>query len=75
MDGMTRATLWIAALVLGTYFATTFLNCALDPACKRRCASSGVLTARASRCVYSTTEPKPIILDKGKAANAGGLTS
>jgi hypothetical protein len=31
MDGMTRATLWIAALVLGAYFATTFLNCALDP--------------------------------------------
>jgi hypothetical protein len=40
MDGMTRATLWIAALVLGAYFATTFLNCALDPACELRCARS-----------------------------------
>jgi hypothetical protein len=33
MDWMTRATPWIAALVLGTYFAMTFLNCALDPTC------------------------------------------
>jgi len=69
MDGMTRATLWIAGLVLGTYFVTTFLGCALDPACKRRCAYAGVNTRHASSCVYSTTEPKPIILDKGEAAN------
>jgi hypothetical protein len=61
MDWKTRATLWIAALVLGVYFATTFLNCALDPTCKRRCASAGVQTPHVSSCVYSTAEPKPII--------------
>jgi hypothetical protein len=69
MDWKTRATLWIAGLILATYFVTTFLSCALDPACKRRCAQSGVQTPHASGCVYSTTEPKPIILDKGEAAN------
>ena len=63
MDWKTRATLWIAALALGAYFATTFLNCALDPACERRCAQAGVNTPN-SNCVYSTTDPKPIILDK-----------
>ena len=28
------ATLWIAALVLGAYFAWAFLDCALDAACR-----------------------------------------
>jgi hypothetical protein len=69
MDWKTRATLWIAGLVLGTYFATTFLNCALDARCKRRCAPAGVNTPHASSCVYSTMEPKPITVDKGEAAN------
>ena len=45
MDGKTRATLWIAGLVLGTYFLTTFLNCALDPACQFRCASTAGVIA------------------------------
>jgi hypothetical protein len=70
MDGMTRATLWIAALVLGTYFATTFLNCALDARCKLRCAPVGVDTPHASGgCVYSRTQPEPIVLDKEEAGN------
>lgn len=70
MDGMTRATLWIAALVLGAYFATAFLSCALDPACKLRCApTAGVNTAYrgGSGCAYQRTPPKPIILDQGAA--------
>jgi hypothetical protein len=64
MDGMTRATLWIAALVLGSYFVSTFLNCALDPTCELRCAPVGVSTARASGggCVYQGTPPKSLSL-------------
>jgi hypothetical protein len=72
MDGKTRATLWIAGLVLGTYFLTTFLNCALDTACQFRCASTaGVNTAYrgGSGCAYQRTPPKPILLDKGDVAN------
>jgi hypothetical protein len=70
MDWKTRATLWIAGLVLGTYFATTFLNCALDARCELRCAPVGVNTGRArGGCVYSRTNPTPIIVDKGEAAN------
>jgi hypothetical protein len=69
MDWKTRATLWIAGLVLGTYFVTTFLGCALDPACKRRCAPTGVSAPHAIGCVYSSTPPQPIILDDGKSAN------
>jgi hypothetical protein len=42
MDWKTRATLWIAGLVLGAYFATTLLNCALDARCELRCAPAGV---------------------------------
>jgi hypothetical protein len=70
MDGMTRATLWIAALVLGAYFATTFLNCALDPACELRCAPVRAGMPRAGGgCVYQRTPPKPIIPDNGDAAH------
>jgi hypothetical protein len=72
MDWKTRATLWISGLALGTYFATAFLNCALDARCKLRCApTGGVDTAYhgGSGCAYQSTPPKPIIVDKGEAAN------
>lgn len=72
MDGKTRATLWIAGLVLGVYFLTTFLNCALDEKCQLRCASTGGANTAyrgGSGCAYQSTPPKPIILDKGEAAN------
>jgi hypothetical protein len=42
MDGKTRATLWIAGLVLGP---DNFLNCTLDPACQFRCASTAGVIA------------------------------
>jgi hypothetical protein len=63
MDWKTRATLWIAALVLGSYFALAFLNCALDTACQLRCASTGgVDTAYHSSgaCVYQKAAPKAL---------------
>jgi hypothetical protein len=66
MDRMTRATLWIAALVLGSYFAWAFLDCALDTACQFRCASTGgVNTAYRVRagCAYQRTNPKPLAVD------------
>ena len=72
MDGKTRATLWIAGVVLGAYFLTTFLDCALDAKCQLRCASTGgVNTAYhgGSGCAYQRTPPKPIIVDKGEATN------
>jgi hypothetical protein len=71
MDWKTRATLWIAGLVLGAYFATAFRNCALDARCELRCAPAGVNAGRGNGggCVYSRTEPKPIVIDKGEAAN------
>jgi hypothetical protein len=63
MDRMTKVTLWVAALVLGSYFVWAFLDCALDPTCQLRCASTGgVDTAYHSRgaCVYQRAAPKPI---------------
>jgi hypothetical protein len=35
MDRMTKATLWIAALVLGSYFVSAFLDCAMNDNCHR----------------------------------------
>lgn len=58
MDRMTKATLWIAVLVLGAYFVTKFLNCVLDPACKLRCAPTGVSMRRSGGCVYQSVDPK-----------------
>ena len=63
MDRMTKVTLWVAALVLGSYFVSTFLDCALDATCQLRCASTGrVNTAYRSRgaCVYQRAAPKAI---------------
>lgn len=41
MDRMTKATLWIAALVLGSYFAWFFLSCAMDDTCHLVCRYGG----------------------------------
>ena len=37
MDRMTKATLWIAVVVLGSYFAWFFLECAMDDTCHLVC--------------------------------------
>lgn len=37
MDRMTKATLWIAFIVLGSYFVWFFLECALDDTCHLVC--------------------------------------
>jgi len=34
---MTKATLWVAFLVLGSYFVWLFLDCAMDYTCHRDC--------------------------------------
>ncbi len=52
MDRMTRATLWIAALALGAYFAWAFLDCALDATCKERCEPTGGIYVRRGGCSY-----------------------
>jgi hypothetical protein len=41
MDRMTKATLWVAFLVSGSYFVWAFLDCAMDDTCQLRCASTG----------------------------------
>jgi hypothetical protein len=35
MDRMTKVTLWVAFLVLGSYFVWAFLDCAMDDTCHR----------------------------------------
>jgi hypothetical protein len=61
MNRMTKATLWIAVLVLGSYFVRAFLDCALDATCQLRCASTGgIVTRRAAGCVYQRAAPKAI---------------
>jgi hypothetical protein len=40
MDRMTKATLWVAFLVLGSYFVWLFLGCAMDDACHLGCPST-----------------------------------
>ena len=37
MDRMTKATLWIAFLVLASYFVWFFLDCAMDDTCHLVC--------------------------------------
>jgi hypothetical protein len=37
MDRMTKATLWVAFLVLGSYFVWFFLDCAMDDTCHLVC--------------------------------------
>jgi hypothetical protein len=66
MDRMTRATLWIAFLVLAAYFARTFLDCAMDDTCRLRCASTGGVDMAyrgSGHCVYQRTAPKAIHVD------------
>ena len=41
MDRSTRATLWIAFIVIASYFAWFFLDCALDSACHIVCVTGG----------------------------------
>jgi hypothetical protein len=61
MDRMTKATLWIAVLVLGSYFVSAFLDCALDATCELRCAPTGGIGPRGSGgCVYQRANPTTI---------------
>jgi hypothetical protein len=41
MDRMTKATLWIAFLVLFSYFAWFYLDCAMDDTCHLVCHAGG----------------------------------
>jgi hypothetical protein len=41
MDRMTKATLWIAFVVLFSYFAWFFLDCAMDESCHLVCRFGG----------------------------------
>lgn len=41
MDRSTKATLWIAFIVIASYVAWFYLDCALDDACQIVCAGSG----------------------------------
>jgi hypothetical protein len=63
MDQMTKATLWIAVLVLGSYFVSAFLDCALDATCQLRCASTGGIDTAyhgSGGCVYQRAAPNAI---------------
>jgi hypothetical protein len=55
MDRITKATLWVAFLILGSYFVWAFLNCAMDDTCHRSCPSAhGVMLPRGvNGCAYS----------------------
>ena len=41
MDRSTKATLWVAFIVLFSYFAWFFLECAMDPSCHLVCSYGG----------------------------------
>jgi hypothetical protein len=41
MDRSTKATLWVAFIVLMSYFAWFYADCAMDDACHIVCASGG----------------------------------
>jgi hypothetical protein len=41
MDRTTKATLWIAFVVLFSYFAWFFLDCAMDESCHLVCTNGG----------------------------------
>jgi hypothetical protein len=41
MDRSTRVTLWIAAVVLLSYFVWFFADCAMDDACRFVCVNNG----------------------------------
>jgi hypothetical protein len=57
MDRMTKATLLIAGLVLGSYFAWAILGCVLglDATCQLRCGPTGGMFVQHGRCVYHWT--------------------
>jgi len=62
VDRMTKATLWVAALVLGSYFVWAILDCELDATCQLRCAPTGVSMGRGNgSCVYQRTKPTPAL--------------
>ena len=54
MDRTTKATLWVAVLVLGSYFVWSFLDCAMDDTCHRVCPSTnGIMMPRGvAGCAY-----------------------
>ena len=41
MDRSTKATLWIAFIVIASYFVWFFLDCALDSTCHLVCRAGG----------------------------------
>ena len=41
MDRSTKMTLWVAAIVLGSYFVWFYLDCAMDDACRIVCVNGG----------------------------------
>jgi hypothetical protein len=41
MDRLTKATLWVAFLVLGSYFVWFFVDCAMDDTCHIVCRFGG----------------------------------
>lgn len=41
MDRLTKATLWVAAIILISYVVWFYADCALDDACRIICAKNG----------------------------------
>jgi hypothetical protein len=41
MDRSTKMTLWVAAIVLGSYFVWFYVGCAIDDACHIVCVNGG----------------------------------
>ena len=41
MDRSTKLTLWVAALVLGSYFVWFYASCAIDDGCRIVCVNGG----------------------------------
>jgi hypothetical protein len=67
MDRMTKATLWVAFLVLGAYFVWLFLDCAMDDTCHLGCPSNyGIMLSRGANGCGLQRTPKAI--DDGRPA-------
>lgn len=49
MDRSTKATLWIAFIVIASYFVWFFLDCALDSTCHLVCVAGGRGTCHTER--------------------------
>jgi hypothetical protein len=62
MDRMTKATLLVAVLVLGSYFGWRFLDCAMDNTCHRDCPSAyGIMLPRGVKgCGYQRESAPPV---------------